>query len=231
MKQFIHLLKHDFALLWRNNVLAIALVLTLIYIGVFKGLTYLGNVEQVLVLIIFNDPALLGFLFIGVMVLFEKNENTLQALAASPIGWGSYIVSKSVALTLVSVFCCWGMVIAGRGFQFNFVHFTSAVLLTTLIYSFLGFVVVADQSKFNAYILRSTGVIILSALPFLGYFGVFPGYWFVLFPTQPPIELFKLAFSEHFSLLQLIFAYGGCGLWAVLLYGWARRRVIKNFRG
>ncbi|MBK6524290.1 MAG: hypothetical protein IPG07_01325 [Crocinitomicaceae bacterium] len=72
MNQLAHFLKHDFMLLNRNRIIQISALVTLIYIAVFKGLSTFGNMDQLLVLVIFNDPALLGFLFIGVMMLFEK---------------------------------------------------------------------------------------------------------------------------------------------------------------
>ena len=72
MKHFFHLVKFDFLLINKNQITVISLIVTAIYVGVFKGLSVLGNIEKLLVLIIFNDPALLGFLFVGVMVLFEN---------------------------------------------------------------------------------------------------------------------------------------------------------------
>ena len=123
MKHFFHLVKFDFLLINKNQITVISLIVTAIYVGVFKGLSVLGNIEKLLVLIIFNDPALLGFLFVGVMVLFEKNENTLQALSVTPINISSYILSKSFSLTVVSLFCCYLMVISGYGLYFNFINF------------------------------------------------------------------------------------------------------------
>ncbi|MCU0397747.1 MAG: hypothetical protein MUC73_06555, partial [Cyclobacteriaceae bacterium] len=99
MNQLLHLLKFDFILLNKNKIITISILVTAIYVGVFKGLSYLGNMEKLLILVIFNDPALLGFLFVGVLVLFEKNENTLDALAVTPIKISNYILSKSISLT------------------------------------------------------------------------------------------------------------------------------------
>jgi fluoroquinolone transport system permease protein len=230
MNQLAHLLKHDFRLLSRNNVITISVIVTTIYVGVFKLLATLGNIEKVLVTVIFNDPALLGFLFVGVMVLFEKNENTLQALAVSPIKIKNYILSKSISLTLVSLACCFAMAISGYGMNFNLFHFSLAAIFTTMVFSFLGFIAVAGQSNFNQYILRALGIILFLSLPFLGYFDLVAEIWFVLFPTYPAIKLFDFAFQEIVPFREMFLIYLVSAFWMYLTFKWALLTISKNFR-
>lgn len=228
MRQLSHLLKFDFLLVNKNKIITISLIVTAIYVGVFKALAAMGNIEKFLVLVIFNDPALLGFLFVGVMVLFEKNENTLQALTVTPIKISNYIISKSVVLTVVSLVCCYAMVIAGYGLEFNFIHFTFGTILTTLIFSMLGFVAVAGQTSFNKYILRALGIILFLTLPFLGYFDVVPKMWFVLFPTQPAIDLYNLSFATESTTVEIATAYALCLFWVVVTFYWAKYSITKK---
>jgi fluoroquinolone transport system permease protein len=228
MKELAHLLKFDFILINKNKIPAISLVVTAIYVGVFKALATLGTIDKFLVLVIFNDPALLGFLFVGVMVLFEKNENTLQALAVTPIRISNYILSKSISLTVVSLVCCFAMVIAGYGLEFNFIHFAFGTVLTTFIFSMLGFIAVAGQSSFNKYILRALGIILFMTLPFLGYFELAPRIWFVLFPTQPAIDLYNLAFSSNPSIFEILTSYLLCGIWALVTFLWTKNVITKK---
>ena len=123
MKQLQHLIKHDFMLLLRNKIIAVSVVVSILYVLIFKAISDWGDVDKLLVLVIFNDPALLGFLFVGVMVLFEKNENTLQVLAVSPLKISNYILSKSITLTSIAIGCCFLMAFASKGCNFNFFHF------------------------------------------------------------------------------------------------------------
>lgn len=225
----MHLAKYDAILLHRNNIVAISVVVTIIYAAVFRALSALGDMEKLLVLIIFNDPALLGFLFVGVMVLFEKNENTLQALAVSPVSLRRYILSKSLVLTFIAVLCCFGMAVAGYGWGFHVGHFAAAATLSTLLFSFLGFVAVAGQSSFNRYILRAVGGILFVSLPFVGYFGLVPHHWFVLFPTQPVIDLFGFAFADSVTSQDLLLAYGLSVGWCLLAFRAAEHLMAKNF--
>jgi fluoroquinolone transport system permease protein len=230
MNQLGHLLKHDFMLLSRNNVITISIIVTLIYVGLFKLLSAMGNIEKVLVTVIFNDPALLGFLFVGVMVLFEKNENTIQALAVSPVKISNYILSKSISLTLVSLLCCFAMAISGYGMDFKFIHFSMAAIFTTMMFSFLGFIAVAGQSNFNQYILRALGIILFLSLPFLGYFDLVEETWFVLFPTYPAIKMFDFSFQKIVPFWEMIFIYLVSAFWMILTFKWALHTTRKNFR-
>lgn len=229
MEHLKHLLKHDFILLYRNKIIVISLLVTAVYVLIFRALSAFGNIEKLLVLVIFNDPALLGFLFVGVMVLFEKNENTLEALAVTPIKISNYILSKSINLTLISLICCFAMVLSGYGFDFHYVHFLLATVLTTLIFSFIGFIVVAGQSNFNKYILKAMGFILLLSVPFLGYFEVAESFYFVLFPTYPAIGLYNIAFAEQTSPMQLILHYGLAVGWCLVTYKWSHVSITKNF--
>ena len=232
MKNFLHLLKHDFVLLNRNNIIKISVLVTAIYIGLFYWLSGMDDAEKVLVLVIFNDPALIGFLFAGVMVLFEKNENTLEALSVSPVTKAQYILSKSVALTLIATACCFAMAIAGVGTDFNFIHFGLASIMATLMFSFLGFMIVAGEATFNRYILKAVGLLVFLSLPFLGYFGLSPREWFLWIPTQPAIDLFQLSFTEgaeDHSPDLLIYTYTALSFWLILTFYLSRKRIQKSF--
>lgn len=228
MKQLLHLLKFDFLLMARHKIITISVVVTAIYIGVFKALAAMGSIESFLILVIFNDPALLGFLFIGVMVLFEKNEHTLEALSVTPIRSSNYLLSKSLVLSLLSLACCFAMVLGGYGFHFHWLHFTAATLCTTFIFSMLGCMAVAGQSSFNKFIIRALGILLVLVLPFLGYFEVVPSLWFVLFPTKPAIDLYQLAFATHASGVDVLITYTLCIIWALVTYLLAKRAVATR---
>ncbi len=230
MSQLKHLLKHDFILLHRNKIIVISLLVTAVYVLIFRLLSSFGNMEKLLVLVIFNDPALLGFLFVGVMVLFEKNENTLEALAVTPIKIHNYILSKTINLTLISLICCFAMVLSGYGTGFHYVHFFLATILTTMIFSFIGFIVVSGQSNFNKYILKAMGLILLLTVPFLGYFEVTESYYYLLFPTYPAIGLYNIAFAEQITLSEIFLHYGLAVGWCLITYKWALASMTKSFQ-
>lgn len=229
MKQLYHLIKHDFRLFNRNKIILISILVTAIYVAVFKGLSQVMDVEKLLILVIFNDPALLGFLFIGVMVLFEKNENVTQVLSVLPMKFSNYILSKVITLTLIALFCCFAMVIASYGWNFNYFHFAMATIFTSTIFSFIGFAVVAGQHSFNRYIINAIGIILFLCFPFLYYFDLIDKIWFYLFPTTYVIDLYSMSFSNEFSVPEIVITYCITIAWTVLTFYWANKRVTTKF--
>ena len=226
MRQLWHLISHDLRLVQRYQVIAISIIVTIIYMAAFWGLSNLGATSKVLVLIIFNDPVLLGFLFAGVMLLFEQNENTLEALSVSPMKISYYIWSKTLILTAISWLCCLAMAIAGHGFSFDFWSFSAATISATMQFGFIGFIAVAGVTAFNVFILRGIVWIILLGLPFLSFFELAPKAWFYCFPTLASIEL--LAYSLGAADGNPLFLWFGLALfWTAILYVLAHR-ALKN---
>lgn len=230
MSQFLHLLKHDFVLLYRNKIIGISIAVTLIYIAIFKAISHFGNADKILILVIFNDPALLGFLFVGVMVLFEKNENTLQALSVSPMKEENYIFSKAVSLSVVSVICCFSLAFAGVGNNFNYFHYFFASLFTTLLFTFLGFILVAGVNSFNHFLMKAVGMLIVLSIPFLGYYNVLPRAYFLWMPAQPCIDLFRVSFDTNLPTGTIIYGYVTLIFWLLLTGFWAIKLVKKNLK-
>lgn len=229
MSQLKHLIKWDFVLLARNQIILISGIVTIIYIGIFQAIKGIEEVDKVLVLIIFNDPALLGFIFVGVSVLFEKNENTLQALVVSPLKEVNYILSKTIALTLISLGCCLIMALAAKGPNFQWVHYSAATIGTTALFGFVGFILISNVRSINEFILKSALLFIVMGLPFLGYFEVIDRVFFLIFPAQPAIDLFNASFVQT-PWNKLLFGYMGLLIWNVIGFRLALRAFRKNIK-
>lgn len=229
MSQLKHLIKWDFVLLARNQIILISGIVTIIYIGIFQAIKGIEEVDKVLVLIIFNDPALLGFIFVGVSVLFEKNENTLQALVVSPLKEVNYILSKTIALTLISLGCCLIMALAAKGPNFQWIHYSAATIGTTALFGFVGFILISSVRSINEFILKSALLFMVMGLPFLGYFEVIDPVYFLIFPAQPCIDLFNASFVQT-PWSNLLFGYIGLLIWNVISFRLALRAFRKNIK-
>ena len=84
MSVFFHALKWDLIRQYRYNIVGVAAFVTVVYILILFGIEWEYK-DKLVVFLIFNDPAALGMMFIGSLVLFEKSEHTLEALVATPI--------------------------------------------------------------------------------------------------------------------------------------------------
>ncbi|MBN2521305.1 MAG: ABC transporter permease [Bacteroidales bacterium] len=223
MKTLISTIIWDLKLQVRNNILTIAIFVAAIYTGIFLGFNLKGY-DDVLIALIYSDPAFMGFLFIGVLVLFEKSANTLQALVVTPIKTGQYLFSKAISLTLIAMVVCFAMVFAGHGFRFNYLFFSLATFLSSILFVLIGFIGVAHVNTFNQYIIIIPLFLAPAALPFLNFFNATDTYWFYIIPTQASLLLFKAAFTSipvfdlFYAIVYLLFSIGVAFVFAKKLF-------------
>ncbi|MGK7389110.1 MAG: fluoroquinolone export ABC transporter permease subunit [Candidatus Cyclobacteriaceae bacterium M2_1C_046] len=191
MKELISFLQLDIKLLHRNNLFVLAAVVAVIYIGVFYLLKPLGDLTNILIVLIFNDPVVTGYLFAAVLLLFDKNQNTLQAYSILPVGFYRYFISKIILLSVLATVVAFIMTIATRGFDFNPAHLFAGTFLSTFMFACCGFIVGALVKTFNQLLIYSVPIFILSAIPFLYIFGVGESYYSIIIFTWGGIQLLK----------------------------------------
>ncbi|HKL33361.1 MAG TPA: ABC transporter permease [Tangfeifania sp.] len=226
MKTLFRLTLWDLKIQARNGILTVALVIAAIYTGIFFLLGLRGN-DKILVAIIFADPTFMGFIFTGVLVLFEKSSNTLQALVVTPVKIWQYFFAKAISLSLIALLICFAMVFAGHGFRFNYPIFVAAIFLSSVLFIFLGFIGVAKVKTFNQYIIVIPLFIAPLSLPYLNYFGVTDTWWFYILPTQGSFILFKGAF-ESVSAAEIIYALSYLSISIGITYLISKRLFMKH---
>lgn len=96
--RFQTLLMHDMRQLHRFGILyAYATVIAMYILVLTQWGQYFPN--WLPALIIYTDPAVVGFFFIGGLALLEKSENTRTALSVTPISAANYFWGKTLPLT------------------------------------------------------------------------------------------------------------------------------------
>lgn len=223
---FLSIIKWDLVMIYRYGIVAVAAVLTGIYAISFL-LNDMTGLENVLAVLIFSDPVMYGFLFTAVIILFEKDAQTHQALAVTPMSAGTYLLSKAIAFTLVAALCSLIMVLTAQPAYFNVVYFFLAVVLSSVLFVFVGVIGVSFVQSFNQFILVIPLVMAPVCLPFLDYFGLVESFWFYLIPTQACLLLFKGMITKietwqaAYALIYLISLNG-------FVYLWAKKRLDEK---
>ncbi|MBN1819353.1 MAG: ABC transporter permease [Prolixibacteraceae bacterium] len=226
MKLLLRTIRWDLRFLVRYNILTIAIVIAVIYAGIFLLFNLRGN-DDILIAVIFSDPTFMGFVFIGVLVLFEKGSNTLQALVVTPVKVWQYLFSKAIALTLVTMIICFAIIFAGHGFRFNYLMFIMATFLSSILFVFLGFIGVAKVKTFNQYIIVIPLFLMPLSLPYLGLFNVTDAFWLYLIPTNASFILFEATF-ESVPVTTLIYAFLYLGISIGVTYLISKRLFVKH---
>jgi fluoroquinolone transport system permease protein len=204
MKKLIRTIAWDLKLAVTYQILTVAAAITLLYIVSFHIIPG-NNLTPLLVILIFTDPTMLGFIFIGAMILFEKSAHTLEAVVVTPLKPWQYLWSKALSLTLISLACSLVMAIAGHGWNFNYLFFIPAVVFSSLLFIFIGFIGVARVNTFNQYIIIIPFFLTPAAIPLVSYLNLSDSFLFYLIPTQGSLLLFKASF-ETVKTWQLIYS-------------------------
>lgn len=194
MKRMKSLIALDFALIVRNRILAAAAVVTALYVLIIQVLPD-ESFNMVLTMLILSDPVMLGFMFTGAMVLFEKSSNTFQALSVTPVRPREYLLSKGLTLTVVALAASMVMAVSGLRLDFHFLYLTAAVVFSSLLFIYIGFIGVSRVKTFNQYFVVIPICMIPTCLPFLNYFGATDTLVWYAIPTQASLILFTAAFE------------------------------------
>jgi fluoroquinolone transport system permease protein len=226
MKRLFLISVWQLKLLAKYQVLSVALVIGFFYALAFKLLPVIRT-EQITSLLVFSDPAMLGFIFVGAMILFEKGDNTLSAQVITPMQAGEYLAGKAFALLIPALICSFLIVIASQGLSFRFLPFILTTLFTSLIFTFLGIAGALKVNTFNQYIMVIPLFLLPVCLPLLNFFQVTHWKWLYVIPTQASLYLYQQSFSQVYPMGELC-ASAYLVVWVVITFYFARRSFLKK---
>ena len=219
-------IKFDILFQFRHGFYYACALVCAIYIGVIRYVPV--NIKSTLVtLMIFSDTSVLGFFFIGGIILLEKDQNTLECLFVTPLRVNEYFASKVVSLTMLSLLISFIIVTASFGASFNPLMLFIGVLSGSVFFTLVGIALSACVKSVNQYIMEASLAMIIFFLPLLSYLNVVKSPLFYIFPTTASLVLIESAFKAHplseVLLVMLIFV-----LWIIIAYKWAGRLFYKH---
>ena len=183
--------------------------------------------------ILFIDPAALGFFFIGGILLLEKNERILDVLFVTPLRLWEYILSKAVSLSLVSVLSGMFIGLLGPGINANIPVLTSSLMISSVFYTLVGIASGIKAKTVNQYmIITIPAEILLSAPPVLLLFGIKSAFLEIM-PGSLVLRLFQWC-TGHYTATYPLLMLLGLLLWIVPAFYFANRRMkwfLSNIGG
>lgn len=176
-----------------------------LHAGVFSGLMWLAVLLPMPVslrpvaepYVLVGDIAIIGYLFIGALVFFEKQERTIGAIVSTPLRFWEYLVAKLTVLVLISLLVALTVAtITYRGFAFHLAPLVVGVVLGTLVFLMAGFISSLPFASVTDWFLAATIPLAVLSLPILYYSGLWPNPVLYLIPTQGPLLLLGEAFDQ-----------------------------------
>lgn len=218
----------DLRLQLRYQIVTVAVAVTVFYCLLFRAVPATRN-DTVAVLLVFSDPTTFGFLFVGVLILFERGANTLQAVVVTPLSCGLYLWSKAISLTIIAVPCGCVMALASHGTAVNFALLVVAVAMSSVSFVFVGAVAAVKVRSVNAYLLLIPAFLAPAMVPILDTVGLLRSPLFYLLPTQGSLLLMEAAFAPR-PAWQVCYAVAMLAAVVPLAFRWALREFDGGFR-
>jgi len=232
MSNLKNMLKWEFTLLSRYKIIHISILSVVLYFITTQAIPDM-NKPIFHTMLLFFDPAIIGIMFIGALVLFEKSENVLQALVITPMQLDDYLLSKITSLTILSVISATIFITLLNifsGIDFNILFLILGIILTSVMLILLGFILVSRVNSINEYLLAMV-VAFLGLLfpPMLHLSGLYENVIFYLWPTQASFTLFTGVFNAaSLELWEIVYGIVFQVIWIGLLYFLAKKAFYKH---
>ncbi len=227
MNAILTRMRWEATLLNRNNLLTISMVITGIYIALLQLLKSLGHLELVSMLLVLNDPAVIGALFAGITIIFERDQHTLDALRVAPLNPHHYLMGKVLVLSLLGTACGWAMMVAALGFEIDHLHFCLTLFLITFTFSNIGVGLALRTKRFINFALKVALILVILIIPIFDWFGIFTLPLKEIFPMEHGILLLAYAMNYQVNTLPW-YSYLVLGPLGIGSYLWAYFRFIHT---
>ena len=218
--RLLEALKQDLKFQFRHGFYHAYLVVSVLYIGL---LLYIPGDYRAFAagIIVFSDPAMLGFFFVGALLLLERGENILEGLFVTPLRVGEYLAARVISLTVLALGTAFLISIIALGLDFNAPLLFVGVVLTAVFFSLLGVTLAVKVETVNQYLMVSILYSIIISLPLLEFLGLFKTILFYLWPTRASLVLIFAAFGFSVSWWELIFSVVILLIWIGIAFCWA----------
>jgi fluoroquinolone transport system permease protein len=187
MSRLPALIAHDLRLQFRYGIYAAYAVVVAFYIALLLGAgAWLPAWAPAL--IVFTDPAAVGFFFLGALMMLERSEGVRVALATTPLTARDYVASKAMTLT--------GLATGATAILLPFLHAPAnplllllAVVLTSFAYVGIGVPIARRFRTVNGYLVGAGAMLTPVIAPaFLALLDPFPAALSIL----PPVAQLRL---------------------------------------
>ncbi len=214
MTRFFRALKADIKFQLRQGFYLIYIILAVIYI---ISIYQVGDKAAVILIpiLIYFDPAMVGFMFTGGLVMLERQQGITGYLGITPVTTIEYIAAKSISMVILALFTSI-LIVISSGKTFNVIVLVSGVILVSFFNSLLGFSASARCRTMNDYFIRMIPYMLLIILPAIGFLNKAWAVPFRFFPGYAGLHLVLSSFQNGVTASPL-FDYSILILWCLII--------------
>lgn len=222
----LKLLVYDINIQWRSGYWSVYGIMGILYIIILLNVP-INIRDEAAVGIIFMDTSVLGLIFVGALVLFEKQQGVLQSMTVTPLKLNTYIFSKVISLTLLSTVVSTIIWIIPLWSLKGYGYILSGVILSSVVFTIFGLGFSSGVNSFNQYLARIFVGSLIFSFPVFPYI-IFPEMiWLIIFPTNAALDLFLQVSKGSFTIIQIIDIIL-LVIWIFVMLLFARKQFKKN---
>jgi len=184
-------IKADIRFQFKQGFYLVYILLTLMYMVILGKLPEEWK-STIVPLVLFSDPSMVGFFFIGALVMLEKVQGVIQYVVITPLRSLEYLLAKVISLTILALAATIIITLTTYGYYLNWFLLILGVILTSSFFVLYGFVVAVRCNTLNQYFVRMIPYLLLIVLPCFSLIG-FPYDW--VFNFLPSVAGLKLVFG------------------------------------
>lgn len=179
----IHFVKQDLQFLHRQGVLWLYLGITVIYAALIIFLPRNWDPYSI-ILLLFSDPAVMGFLFSAAILFIEMDQGILGLLQISGTSPVYYLLGRGISMGLLAQVVATILCLVNPGLKVNLLYLWLAMGLSAMLFSLLGMAVALGFRQFTDFLILGTMVEVPLILPVLRSLNLWDHWIMDWIPSQ-----------------------------------------------
>lgn len=195
--RMLRCLLNDLRIQRRSGFWAVYAVLCALYLALALAVPASARVP-VLAGLLFSDPCVLGFYFVGGFSYLERDDGTLSALLVTPLDWREHLAARALSFAVLAVAAAVAVALPPallrEGSTFRVLPLVLGVGLGSIFFTLVGLLPAARFRTVNDYIVAAELYLLPFLPPALAYYGLIPSLaaWDAL-PSGAALALLDLA--------------------------------------
>jgi fluoroquinolone transport system permease protein len=169
------------------------------------------------------------FFFAAGLVLLERDEGSLVALAVSPLSAGTHLATRIISLTALATIETVAVVLVGFGPTGSWSLILIGTAALGLVYTCFGVAIATRYGSLNALLLPAAVFVSLLLLPLLPHFGLAPRRFFLVHPIEPPLSIIRAGYGVG-GYREIVFGIVGSVAWSTAAFAWGQHRLDRFMR-
>ncbi len=226
--RMISTLRLDVTVQWRNRFYIIGIGLSLLMalgLAQFFPREAMGGLLPMLFLFAIGGTTML---YVAGLLIFEKDEHTLEAIIVTPVRVSEYLTSKIITLTFLATLESIVVVALTYGLaDLNLGLLLAGLILMGVMLTLLGIILIVRYDSITDFLIPVVGLSLILQLPSLYFGGLSDTLLWLIVPTSAPtmlmwaawfpVETWKIVYGIVYSLVIV-----------AVLYRWALAAFHKH---